>query len=145
MIEITLDVALRLMAAARRTAEDLGIGMSIAVVDEGGNLKAFARMDDAELAGVELAKDKAYTALANSAATHELAEQAAPGGPLFGLHALVGGRYVIFGGGIPLRRDGRIVGAIGVSGGAVEQDVACASAGVAEWECTLGPRDGGPA
>lgn len=145
MIEIPLDVALRLVAAARRNAEELGVGMSIAVVDEGGNLKAFARMDDAELAGVELAKDKAYTALANSAATHELAAQAAPGGPLFGLHALVGGRYVIFGGGIPLRRDGRVVGAIGVSGGAVEQDVACASAGVAEWDHAVRQHEGGSA
>jgi uncharacterized protein GlcG (DUF336 family) len=145
VLEISLDAALLIIATARREAERLGVGMSIAVVDEGGNLKAFGRMDDAELAGVELAKDKAYTSLANSAATHELAEQAAPGGPLFGLHALVGGRYVIFGGGIPLRRGGRIVGAIGVSGGAVEQDVACASAGVAEWERAVGSLDGGPA
>jgi uncharacterized protein GlcG (DUF336 family) len=145
VLEIGLDVALRIIAAARREADQIGVGMSIAVVDEGGNLKAFARMDNAELAGVELAKDKAYTSLANSTATDELAVQAAPGGPLFGLHALVGGRYVIFGGGIPLRRGGRIVGAIGVSGGAVEQDVACASAGVAEWERTVGAPDGRPA
>jgi uncharacterized protein GlcG (DUF336 family) len=145
VIEISLDVALRLMAAARRSAEALGVGMSIAVVDEGGNLKAFVRMDDAELAGVELAKDKAYTALANSISTHDLASQAAPGGPLFGLHALVGGRYVIFGGGIPLRRDSRIAGAIGVSGGAVEQDVACATAGLNEWEIALAGSAGGAA
>jgi len=133
-VGIPLDAANRAIAAVRREAERIDVGMSIAVVDDGGNLKAFARMDAAELAGVELAKDKAYTALANSAATHELAEQAAPGGPLFGLHALVGGRYVIFGGGIPMRSSGRIVGAIGVSGGLVEQDIACALAGVAEWE-----------
>ncbi len=117
--------------------------MSIAVVDDGGNLKAFGRMDNAELAGVELAKDRAYRSLANSNATHELASQAAPGGPLFGLHALAGGRCVIFGGGIPLRRDGRIVWAIGVSGGAVEQDVACASAGVAERERAIAERTAG--
>jgi len=145
VLEISLDVALLVIASARREADQIGVGMSIAVVDEGGNLKAFARMDNAELAGVELAKDKAYTSLANSAATDELAALAAPGGPLFGLHALVGGRYVIFGGGIPLRRGGRIVGAIGVSGGAVEQDVACASAGVAAWERAVGAPDGGPA
>lgn len=145
MLEIGLDVALLIIASARRAAEQIGVAMSIAIVDDGGNLKAFARMDNAELAGVELAKDKAYTSLANSAATDELAAQAAPGGPLFGLHALVGGRYVIFGGGIPLRRDGRIVGAIGVSGGAVEQDVVCASAGVAEWERAIAARAGGSA
>jgi len=133
-VEIPLDAANRAIDAVRREAERIAVGMSIAVVDDGGNLKAFARMDTAELAGVELARDKAYTALANSAATHELADQAAPGGPLFGLHALVGGRYVIFGGGIPLRSKGRIVGAIGVSGGLVEQDIACALVGVAEWD-----------
>jgi uncharacterized protein GlcG (DUF336 family) len=145
MIEIGLDAALRMITAARQKAAEIGVGMSIAVVDEGGNLKAFGRMDDAELAGVELARDKAYTALANSITTEELATQAGPGGPLFGLHALVGGRYVIFGGGIPLRRDGRIVGAIGVSGGAVEQDVACAEAGVVEWERAVAGTTGGPA
>lgn len=133
-VRIALDEANRVIAAARREAERIDVGMSIAIVDDGGNLKAFARMDTAELAGVELAKDKAYTALANRAATHDLAEQAAPGGPLFGLQGLVGGRYVIFGGGIPLRSSGRIVGAIGVSGGLVEQDIGCAQAGVVEWE-----------
>lgn len=134
MAAISLDLAWQAIEAAQQEAERIGVGMSIAVVDEGGNLKAFGRMDDAELAGVELAKDKAYTALANSAPTDELAVLAAPGGPLFGLHALAGGRYVIFGGGVPLLRAGRIVGAIGVSGGSVHQDVACARAGVAAWE-----------
>lgn len=133
-VEVPLAIAHEMIDAARAEAARLGVGMSIAVVDEGGNLKAFVRMDDAELAGIELARDKAYTALANSAPTHELARLAAPDGPLFGLHALVGGRYVIFGGGIPVERDGRFVGAIGVSGGAVEQDIACAEAGVAAWD-----------
>ena len=145
MVEITLDDANALIDAARREADRIGVGMSIAVVDDGGNLKAFARLDNAELAGVELAKDKAYTALANSATTQELAILAAPGGPLFGLHALVGGRYVIFGGGIPLRKGAAIVGAIGVSGGAVEQDVACAEAGVAAWDALVRSRTGGSA
>lgn len=133
-IEIALERAEGLVAAAKSQAKRLGVAMSIAIVDEGGNLKAFARMDGAELAGVDLARDKAYTALTNSIATHELARLAVPGGPLYGIHACAGGRYVIFGGGIPLAREGRIVGAIGVSGGEVEQDVACAQAGVAAWE-----------
>ena len=136
-VEIALDVARQIIAAAEAEAERMGIGMSMAVVDEGGNLRAFARMDGAELAGIDLARDKAYTAVANSAPTDELAVLAAPGGPLFGLHANAGGRYVIFGGGIPLRRAGRIVGAIGVSGGAVEQDVACAAAGEKAWGNSL--------
>jgi uncharacterized protein GlcG (DUF336 family) len=145
VVEIPLDDASAITLAVRREAERIGVGMSIAVVDEGGNLKAFARMDNAELAGVELARDKAYTALTNSVSTHELATLAAPGGPLFGLHALVGGRYVIFGGGIPLRKGGAIVGAIGVSGGAVEEDIACANAGVAAWDALVGARSGGSA
>ncbi len=139
-VEIPLDMARRIIAAAEREAERIGVGMSIAVVDEGGNLRAFVRMDSAELAGIDLARDKAYTAVTNSAPTHELAVLAAPGGPLFGLHANAGGRYVIFGGGIPLRRDGRIVGAVGVSGGAVEQDVACAAAGERAWSSSLRDR-----
>lgn len=79
-VEVSLAIAHEMIDAARSEAARLGVGMSIAVVDDGGNLKAFVRMDDAELAGIELARDKAYTALANSAATHELAQLAAPGG-----------------------------------------------------------------
>ena len=133
-LEIRLEQAEALIAAARSEAQRLGVGMSIAVVDEGGDLKAFARMDGAELAGVDLARDKAYTALSLSTATHELATLAAPGGPLYGIGTCAGGRYVIFGGGIPLKKDGRIVGAIGVSGGEVEQDMTCATAGAATWD-----------
>lgn len=88
-------------------------------------------MDGAEVAGPVLATDKAYTALAHRTPTHELARLAAPGGPLFGLHANAGGRYVIFGGGIPIESGGHVVGAVGVSGAAVEQDVQCAMAGIA--------------
>ncbi len=99
----------------------------MAVVDSGGNLVAFTRMDGAEIAGPSLAVDKAYTAVANRSATHELAVQAAPGGPLFGLHGSGGGRFVIFGGGIPIRAGGDVVGAVGVSGAAVEQDMECAA------------------
>lgn len=133
----TLDLATAaaLCAAAVEAAAARGLAVSAAVVDAGGNLVSFARMDDAEIAGAVLAPDKAYTAVANRAATHELARAAMPGGPLFGLHAAAGGRFVIFGGGIPLRRDGRTVGAIGVSGAPDPgDDVACAEAAVVLWE-----------
>ena len=136
-LEVALETAQAVLTAARNEAERLGLDMSIAVVDEGGNLKAFIRMDGAELAGVDLARDKAYTALTNSIPTHELAKLTAPGEPLYGIHACAGGRYVIFGAGIPLWRGGRIVGAVGVSGGGVGQDVACAEAGVAAWEAVV--------
>ena len=116
-----------ILAAATTAARVRDVRVSVAVVDAGGNLKAFVRMDGAEIAGPTLAVDKAYTAVANQAATHELAVQAAPGGPLFGLHACGGGRFVIFGGGLPIRWDGVVIGGIGVSGASVDDDVACAS------------------
>lgn len=114
-------------------AEGVGALVSVAVVDAGGHLVAFTRMDGAEIAGPVLAPDKAYTAVANRTATHELAEQAAPGGPLFGLHSHASGRFVIFGGGVPLRLGDQVVGAVGVSGGTVTEDVACANAGERAW------------
>jgi len=132
---LDLGTAQELLAAAIAAAAERELPVSAAVVDAGGNLVAFARTDGAEIAGTVLAPDKAHTAVANSAATHELALAAAPGGPLFGLHAAAHGRYVIFGGGIPLRgTDGRIAGAIGVSGAPdPADDVACAQAAVDHW------------
>lgn len=123
---LTLDVAQRLVAAALEEASRRGALVSAAAVDRGGHLIAFARMDGAEIAGPTLAVDKAYTAVAQSTSTEELAVLAAPGGPLFGLQANGGGRYVVFGGGIPIEAGGEIVGGLGVSGSTVENDVACA-------------------
>jgi uncharacterized protein GlcG (DUF336 family) len=133
-VEVPQAVARRVIDAAGEEAVRQGISVSVAVVDDGGNLKAFVRMDGAELAGIDLARDKAYTSVANSISTGELALLAQPGGDLFGIHANAGGRYVIFGGGVPLRRGDRIVGGVGVSGGTSAQDVACAMAGVAAWD-----------
>jgi uncharacterized protein GlcG (DUF336 family) len=83
-----------------------------------------------DLAGPVLAVDKAYTAVANSISTAELAVLAAPGGELFGLQANGGGRFVIFGGGVPISSGGQIVGGVGVSGASAEDDAACAEAGL---------------
>jgi uncharacterized protein GlcG (DUF336 family) len=135
---LTLDIACRAIDAAVARAAELGVLVSVAVVDEGGNLMAFARMDGAEVARPTLAVDKAYTALANRVSTADLAVQAAPGGPLFGLHAAAQGRFVIFGGGVPVRRGGEVVGAVGVSGAQVDQDAACAEAGEQAAEAALG-------
>jgi uncharacterized protein GlcG (DUF336 family) len=123
--------------AATAEARELGVAVSVAVVDAGGNLVAFLRMDGAEIAGPVLAVDKAYTAVANRISTAELAEQAAPGGPLFGLHGCANGRFVIFGGGVPVRAGNVVVGAVGVSGAAVGQDIRCAEAGCAAAESAL--------
>jgi uncharacterized protein GlcG (DUF336 family) len=127
---VNLDVALKLIEAAKHKALEIGVPMVIAVVDSGGNLVACQRMDDALLVSLDIAVNKAYTAVAVKMGTEELAGLAQPGGPLFGIHNADGGRVVIFGGGMPLIKKGRLMGGIGVSGGSVEEDVACARAAV---------------
>ncbi|MFE7705876.1 heme-binding protein [Streptomyces sp. NPDC057486] len=133
---VDLATAGALCDAAVARARRQGVLVSVAVVDAGGNLVAFQRMDGAEIAGTVLATDKAYTAVANSIPTHELAALSAPGGPLYGLQAAAGGRFVVFGGGVPLREGTHIVGAVGVSGASdPADDVVCAEAAVAKaWE-----------
>ncbi|WP_022891492.1 GlcG/HbpS family heme-binding protein [Agromyces subbeticus] len=132
-VSIGLDLAVELIGAARRRAEQIGVAVSIAVVDGGGHLVAFARMDGAEIAGPTLAVDKAFTAVAHRVATSELGALAAPGGSLFGLHANGGGRYVLFAGGVPLAIDGVVLGGVGVSGADAADDESCAYAASAAF------------
>lgn len=131
--EVNLAAANEFCASAMAEATRQGALVSVAVVDAGGHLVAFERMDGAEIAGPTLAADKAFTAVAHRISTEELATLAAPGGELYGLAANGGGRYVIFAGGVPLWSEGRVVGGIGVSGGSARQDSACASAALARW------------
>jgi uncharacterized protein GlcG (DUF336 family) len=126
---VALDTALSVIESARRAAEAIGVAMNIAVVDEGNNLTAFHRMDGAWLGSIDIAQGKAYTARAFNMSTKELAPLCQPGEPLFGIQASNDGRLIVFAGGIPLERGGEVVGAIGVSGGSVEQDQAVAEAG----------------
>jgi uncharacterized protein GlcG (DUF336 family) len=126
---VTLDTALQVIGSARQEAEAIGVAMNIAVVDEGNNLVAFQRMDGAWLGSMDIAEGKAYTARAFNMSTKDLAPLCVPGQPLFGIHVSNQGRLIIFAGGIPLERGGEVVGAIGVSGGSVEQDQAVAEAG----------------
>jgi uncharacterized protein GlcG (DUF336 family) len=128
---VDLATALKMVAAAHVEAARRSVLVSAAVVDAGGHLVAFGRMDGAEIAGPVLAVDKAYTAVANRVATSELATLAAPGGELFGLHANGGGRFVIFGGGVPIVIEGGVVGGVGVSGASTVEDEACALAALA--------------
>jgi uncharacterized protein GlcG (DUF336 family) len=107
--------------------------MDIAVVDAGGNLKAHVRMDGAFVGSITISINKAYTAIAFQQQTAHLQEDTRPGGPIFGLSDAHGGRLVIFPGGIPLVREGEIVGAIGVSTGSVKQDQEVAEAGAASF------------
>ena len=130
MESITLDDAQNIVSAARDKAQEIGQPMNIAVVDAGRNLKAFARMEEAWLGSINIAVDKAFTAMSFKMSTQELGGMSQSGEPLFGINTTNEGRVVIFGGGIPLERDGDFVGAVGVSGGTVDQDQEVAEAGV---------------
>jgi uncharacterized protein GlcG (DUF336 family) len=127
---VTLRAAQEIVHAARVKADQIAVPMNIAVVDEGNNLVAFARMDGAWLGSIDIAQNKAYTARAFDMETRELAPLAQPGGPLYGIEASNDGKLIVFAGGIPLKSRGRVVGAIGVSGGSIEQDQEVAEAGV---------------
>lgn len=131
---VTLAEAQSIVAAAEEKAREIGQPMNIAVAEIGGNLKAFARMEQAWLASIDIAVNKAFTAASLGMSTQELADMAQPGQPLFGIHTTNGGRMVIFAGGIPLLRDGDVVGSVGVSGGTVDQDQEVAEAGVAAFQ-----------
>jgi uncharacterized protein GlcG (DUF336 family) len=126
---ITLQNAQGVVEAARRKAEEIGVPMNIAVVDEGNNLMAFARMEGAWLGSIDISQGKAYTARAFDMPTKDLAPLCQPGEPLFGIQASNEGHLVIFPGGIPLQDNGVVVGAVGVSGGTVDQDQDVAAAG----------------
>jgi uncharacterized protein GlcG (DUF336 family) len=125
---ITSGMAQKMVAAVVAKAEELGIGQVVAVLDESGLLKAFCRMEGTPLVSIEASQNKAYTALLGM-----------PSQEFFNSikddPALVAGvphipRIVTFGGGLPIRSGDAVVGAIGVSGGTVEQDIACAQAGL---------------
>jgi uncharacterized protein GlcG (DUF336 family) len=131
---LTLDEAKVLLSAAEAAAEKLGVGYNIAAVDAGGNLLAFARMDDAWLGSIDIAIHKTFTARAFDMPTEELAKMAQSGKPLFGIHATNHDKVVIFGGGVPIERNGHVIGAIGASGGTVDQDVEVAEAAVRAFE-----------
>jgi uncharacterized protein GlcG (DUF336 family) len=119
---LTLAVARRMIAAVEEAARGMEVAMSVAVVDSGDQLVAFARMDGADLVGITLARDKAFSALVNRMSTGDLPPIVQPGTEFYGYHTLAGGRMVIFAGGAPLERAGVLVGAVGVSGGSSEQD-----------------------
>jgi len=126
---VTLADARRIIAAAEKKSQLLGQPMNIAVADEGGNLVAHVRMDGAWIGSIDISIKKAYTSRAFDIATKDLAKHSQSGKQFFGIHASNNGKIMIFAGGIPLKKDGKVVGAIGVSGGSGAQDHAVAEAG----------------
>src|ERR1700733_11225680 len=119
---MTLEDARRVIAAAEKKSKEIGQPMNIAVADEGGNLVSHVRMDGAWLGSIDISIKKAHTSRAFDIATKD-----------FGIHASNKGKIMIFAGGIPLKRNGKVVGSIGVSGGSGDQDHAVAEAGAAAF------------
>jgi uncharacterized protein GlcG (DUF336 family) len=128
---LTLNDARRVIAAGEKQAAAIKQPMNIAVVDGGGNLLAHIRMDGAWIGSIDIAINKAYTARAFDISTKELAEFSQPDQQFYGIQNSNHGRVMIFAGGIPLKRDGKVVGAVGVSGGLGKQDQAVAEAAAA--------------
>jgi uncharacterized protein GlcG (DUF336 family) len=126
-----LERAKRIISAAETKAREIGQPMNIAVVDEGGNLVSFARMDGAWLGSIDIAINKAFTSRAFDIATKDLSKLSQPGEDFFGIHVSNHGRIMIFAGGVPLKHEGKVIGAIGVSGGSGKQDQTVAEAGAA--------------
>lgn len=129
---LNLESAKKIVEAGERKAKELGLDFVIAVVSKDGKLILEAKMDEAIFASIDIAFKKAYTAAALKIATSDLTELIKPTGSLYGLQN--DSRYIVFGGGELLKIDGEIVGAVGVSGGSVEEDTAVAKACVEAFE-----------
>jgi uncharacterized protein GlcG (DUF336 family) len=129
---VSLSDAQSIVKAALAKADEIGSPSNVAVVDSGGNLLAFARMDKAWLGSIDIAISKAFTSRAFDLPTRELANLAKPGSAFYGIQESNHGRINILPGGVPLKNKGNVVGAVGVSGGTGDQDqtVAEAAAGV---------------
>ncbi|WP_216907450.1 GlcG/HbpS family heme-binding protein [Nocardia noduli] len=131
MSALTLAEALTIIAAAEKRAIEIGQPMNIAVVDAGGNLIAHVRQDRAWIGSIDISINKAWTSRAFDIQTKDLGDNSQPTQQFFGIHATNAGRVTIFAGGVPLTRDGVVVGGLGVSGGSGEQDQTVAEAGLA--------------
>ncbi|MBZ5535910.1 MAG: heme-binding protein [Acidobacteriia bacterium] len=128
--KLTLDDVKKIMEATESKARSIGVDLDIAIVDDGGHLLMFERMDSAKITSIQVSIDKAFTAAGARRPTHEYAAVAGAGGPAFGIHVSHQGRFSIVGGGVPIFVEGRIVGAVGCSSGTAEQDREVAEAGI---------------
>ncbi len=127
---LTLGDARLVLEGAEKKAHEIGVDMDVAVVDDGGHLLAFIRMDKARVTSIDVAINKAFTAACARRATHEYAAVAGAGGPAFGMHVSNQGRFMIVGGGLPIFIKGVIAGGVGCSSGSPEQDREVAQAGI---------------
>jgi uncharacterized protein GlcG (DUF336 family) len=128
MNDISLEQAQAVVEASLAKSREIGTAMNIAVVDAGGNLKAFGRQDGAWIGSIDISQKKARTARFFDMNTGDIGALSQPGGPLYNIEVSNGG-LITFPGGIPLKVDGAVVGAVGVSGSTVENDHVVAQAG----------------
>ena len=128
MVEISAAQAQVAIAAGMKKAAEIGSPSSIAIVDLGRNLIAFQRMDGALLASVEISQGKAYTARSLNMKTGDVTPYVQPGGPFYGMETSHRHPMVVFAGGLPVERGGQVIGAVGVAGGSLDNDVAVAEA-----------------
>lgn len=133
--QLSLDAkdAARLVDAATKAAKKLGVPQNVAVADQAGNLLMFVRMDGAKWMSGEIAINKAFTAAGTRTSTAEIATRTQPGEAGWMIQNQYGGRFTTLGGGLPVQVGKRTVGAIGISGGSVAEDIEVANAAVAEF------------
>lgn len=128
-LRVTLPQARELIRAVEKRAAQMGVNAVVAVSDAAGHVIAVECMENAYIASFDVAVNKAFTVTALQMSTAQLKPLAQPGASLYGIQFTNGGKIVIFGGGEPLKRGGRIIGGLGVSGGTEEQDTALAAFG----------------
>jgi uncharacterized protein GlcG (DUF336 family) len=131
---LTLSDARRMILAGEKKAAELKIPYNIAVVDSGGALISHARMDGAWLGSIDISINKAFTSRAFDMTTDDLSKAAQSGESLFGINTTNCEKIVIFGGGVPVKVNGVVIGAVGASGGSVANDIKVADAAVAAYE-----------
>ncbi|KAH7128221.1 hypothetical protein B0J11DRAFT_264766 [Dendryphion nanum] len=137
---LTLQGARTAIAAAEARAKQINVPMNIAVVDSACHLISFSRMEGAKVTSIAIAIDKAFTAAGHRAPTSIYKENVWPGGPAFGIGNSNGGRFTTIAGGVPIVRDGVVVGAVGCSTGTPTQDEDVAKSGVAAVEKDFAPK-----
>lgn len=121
-VDLNLQTAKKMVAFAEQKAKEINVPVVISVVDSGGHIILMERMEDSLLASIDISLNKAYTALSLKMATEDVQNLCKPGDPLYGIQESNNNRIITFGGGIPFTYKGKVVGALGVSGGTVEED-----------------------
>ena len=127
--KMTLSLAKNLAEIVEKKASEIGVNAVVAVSDSGANTVLVECMDDSYIASYDIAKNKAFTVVSLKMPTSDLKKLAAPGGSLYGIQFTNEGKIVIFGGGVPLKVNGKVIGGLGVSGGSEEQDTYLAEYG----------------